>query len=122
MGSSVTQLCDLVSADTHVDYRKLFCLILFSYNMQLKKMQQKNLKPYDSTLASLSITCSKALQLDLAEAFLNQISECLYPNPYNALLASCNQLVSSNVKVQNKVMHFTILLFARLKLVYLKTE
>lgn len=118
MGSSVTQLCDLVSADTHVDYRKLFCLILFSYNMQLKKMQQKNLKPYDSTLASLSITCSKALQLDLAEAFLNQISECLYPNPYNA---SCNQLVSSNVKVQNKVMHFTILLFARLKLVYLKT-
>lgn len=90
--------------------------------MQLKKMQQKNLKPYDSTLASLSITCSKALQLDLAEAFLNQISECLYPNPYNALLASCDQLVSSNVKVQNKVMHFTILLFARLKLVYLKTE
>ncbi|KAG4383093.1 hypothetical protein GLYMA_14G223300v4 [Glycine max] len=68
----------------------------------LKKMQQKNLKPYDSTLASLSITCSKALQLDLAEAFLNQISECLYPNPYNALLASCDQLVSSNVKVQNK--------------------
>ncbi|KAG4955236.1 hypothetical protein JHK87_040830 [Glycine soja] len=68
----------------------------------LKKMQQKNLKPYDSTLASLSITCSKALQLDLAEAFLNQISECVYPNPYNALLASCNQLVSSNVKVQNK--------------------
>lgn len=58
----------------------------------LKKMQQKNLKPYDSTLASLSITCSKALQLDLAEAFLNQISECLYPNPYNALLASCDQL------------------------------
>ncbi|KAG4964136.1 hypothetical protein JHK85_041615 [Glycine max] len=58
----------------------------------LKKMQQKNLKPYDSTLASLSITCSKALQLDLAEAFLNQISECVYPNPYNALLASCNQL------------------------------
>ncbi|CAJ1972614.1 unnamed protein product [Sphenostylis stenocarpa] len=58
----------------------------------LKKMQQKNLKPNDSTLATLSITCSKALQLDLAEALLNQISECLYPHPYNALLASCDEL------------------------------
>ncbi|RDY12998.1 Pentatricopeptide repeat-containing protein, partial [Mucuna pruriens] len=58
----------------------------------LKEMQQKNLKPYDSTLATLSITCSKALQLDLAEALLNQISDCLYPHPYNALLASCNAL------------------------------
>ncbi|RZB70279.1 hypothetical protein D0Y65_039505 [Glycine soja] len=67
----------------------------------LKKMQQKNLKPYDSTLASLSITCSKALQLDLAEAFLNQISECLYPNPYNA---SCNQLEKEKEsKLKNKI-------------------
>ncbi|XP_027364853.1 pentatricopeptide repeat-containing protein At1g76280 isoform X2 [Abrus precatorius] len=57
-----------------------------------EKMQQKNLKPYDSTLATLSVTCSKALQLDLAEALLNQISECLYPYPYNALLASCDVL------------------------------
>ncbi|KAK7280796.1 hypothetical protein RJT34_25863 [Clitoria ternatea] len=58
----------------------------------LIKMQQKNLKPYDSTLATLSVTCSKALQLDLAEALLNQISECLIPHPYNALLASCDAL------------------------------
>ncbi|KAL2349373.1 hypothetical protein Fmac_003373 [Flemingia macrophylla] len=58
----------------------------------LKTMQQKNLKPYDSTLATLSITCSQALQLDLAEALLNQISECQYPHPYNVLLASCDAL------------------------------
>ncbi|KAK7321837.1 hypothetical protein VNO77_32824 [Canavalia gladiata] len=58
----------------------------------LRQMKQKNLKPYDSTLATLSVTCSKALQIDLAEAFLNQISECLYPHPYNALLASCDAL------------------------------
>ncbi|XP_017430151.1 pentatricopeptide repeat-containing protein At1g76280 isoform X5 [Vigna angularis] len=66
----------------------------------LKKMQQKNLKPNDSTLATLSITCSKALQLDLAEAFLNQISECLYPHPYNALLASCDELNQPERAVQ----------------------
>ncbi|XP_027940723.1 pentatricopeptide repeat-containing protein At1g76280 isoform X2 [Vigna unguiculata] len=66
----------------------------------LKKMQQKNLKPNDSTLATLSITCSKALQLDLAEAFLNQISGCLYPHPYNALLASCDELNQPERAVQ----------------------
>ncbi|ESW32594.1 hypothetical protein PHAVU_001G001200 [Phaseolus vulgaris] len=66
----------------------------------LKKMQQKNLKPNDSTLATLSITCSKTQQLDLAEAFLNQISECLYPHPYNALLASCNELNQPERAVQ----------------------
>ena len=52
-------------------------------------MQQKNLIPYDSALATLIISDSKSLQLDLAEALLNQISECiLFPHPYNALLAS----------------------------------
>ncbi|XP_045824397.1 pentatricopeptide repeat-containing protein At1g76280-like isoform X1 [Trifolium pratense] len=57
-----------------------------------KKMQQENLKLYDSTLATLSITFSRELQLDLAESLLNQISECSYPHPYNALLASCDAL------------------------------
>ncbi|XP_019453377.1 PREDICTED: pentatricopeptide repeat-containing protein At1g76280 [Lupinus angustifolius] len=56
----------------------------------LKKMHQKNLKPFDSTLATLSVSCSRALQLDLAEALLNRISECLYPHPYNALLEACD--------------------------------
>ncbi|XP_045825431.1 pentatricopeptide repeat-containing protein At1g76280-like [Trifolium pratense] len=58
----------------------------------LKIMQQENLKLYDSTLATLSVTFSRELQLDLAESLLNQISECLYPHPYNALLASCDAL------------------------------
>ncbi|KAL5074967.1 hypothetical protein RYX36_013951 [Vicia faba] len=42
------------------------------------------------------------LQLDLAESLLNQISDCLYPHPYNALLASCDALVSSIMKLQSK--------------------
>ncbi|XP_073220230.1 pentatricopeptide repeat-containing protein At1g76280 isoform X2 [Cicer arietinum] len=58
----------------------------------LKKVQQENLKLYDSTLATLSVTFSRELQLDLAESLLDQISECLYPHPYNALLASCDAL------------------------------
>ncbi|CAI8584360.1 unnamed protein product [Vicia faba] len=57
-----------------------------------KKMQQGNLKLYDSTLATLSVSFSRELQLDLAESLLNQISDCLYPHPYNALLASCDAL------------------------------
>jgi hypothetical protein len=69
-------------------------------------MQQENLKLYDSTLATLSVTFSRELQLDLAESLLNQISECLYPHPYNALLASCDALVSSIMKPQNKILPF----------------
>ncbi|KAL5077553.1 hypothetical protein RYX36_016537 [Vicia faba] len=55
-------------------------------------MQQGNLKLYDSTLATLSVSFSRELQLDLAESLLNQISDSLYPHPYNALLASCDAL------------------------------
>ncbi|KAJ9546543.1 hypothetical protein OSB04_019086 [Centaurea solstitialis] len=51
----------------------------------LKLMQEKNLKPLDSTFAALSISCSRGLELDLAEAFLNQMEKCERPNPYNAL-------------------------------------
>ncbi|KAK7395948.1 hypothetical protein VNO78_16579 [Psophocarpus tetragonolobus] len=58
----------------------------------LKQMQKKNLKPYDSTLATLSIICSRARQLDLAESLLCQISVGLYPNAYNSLLGSCHRL------------------------------
>ncbi|XP_057445914.1 pentatricopeptide repeat-containing protein At1g76280 isoform X2 [Lotus japonicus] len=66
----------------------------------LKIMQQENLKPLNSTLATLSVICSKALQLDLAESFLDRISECLSPHPYNALLASCNVLNQPERAVQ----------------------
>ncbi|GAV63461.1 PPR domain-containing protein/PPR_2 domain-containing protein/PPR_3 domain-containing protein [Cephalotus follicularis] len=56
----------------------------------LKIMRQMNLKPLDSTLATLSISCSRALELDLAEVLLDQISDRLYPHPHNALLAACD--------------------------------
>ncbi|KAL5053560.1 hypothetical protein RYX36_034242, partial [Vicia faba] len=52
----------------------------------------ENLKLYDSILATLLVSFSRELQLDLAESLLNQISYCLYPHPYNALLASCDAL------------------------------
>ncbi|XP_010692816.1 pentatricopeptide repeat-containing protein At1g76280 isoform X4 [Beta vulgaris subsp. vulgaris] len=58
----------------------------------LKVMQSKNLKPYDSTLSTLSICCSKALHLDLAEALLNQISASPYARPYNAFFEACDMM------------------------------
>lgn len=61
--------------------------------LQLKIMQQRDLKPYDSTLATLSMSCSKSLELDLAENMLDQITECSHPHPFNALLAACDTLV-----------------------------
>lgn len=66
----------------------------FAMILQLKVMQQSNLKPYDSTLATLSMGCSKVLELDLAESLLDQISKCSYPHPYNAFLAACDRMVS----------------------------
>jgi hypothetical protein len=57
-------------------------------------MQQQNLKPYDSTLATVAAYCSKALQVDLAEHLLDQISECSYSYPFNNLLAAYDSLVS----------------------------
>ncbi|RVX15939.1 Pentatricopeptide repeat-containing protein [Vitis vinifera] len=65
----------------------------FSDGMEvLKTMQLRNLKPYDSTLAALSIGSSKALQLDLAESLLDQISRISYVHPFNAFLAACDTL------------------------------
>ncbi|XP_022132697.1 pentatricopeptide repeat-containing protein At1g76280 isoform X2 [Momordica charantia] len=65
----------------------------FSDGMKiLKIMQQRKLKPYDSTLAAVSISCSKALELDLAEALLEQISACPYPHPFNAFLKACDTM------------------------------
>ncbi|MED6118485.1 hypothetical protein PIB30_003233 [Stylosanthes scabra] len=58
----------------------------------LKIMKQNNLKALDSTLAALSMSCSHALELDLAEAFLNQIEACPYPYPYSALLEACDEM------------------------------
>ncbi|CAB4298540.1 unnamed protein product [Prunus armeniaca] len=73
----------------------------FSSGMEiLRIMQQRNLKPYDSTLANLSIGCSKVLELDFAEALLDQISECSYPHPFNAFLAACDTVDQPERAVQ----------------------
>ncbi|GFZ10513.1 tetratricopeptide repeat (TPR)-like superfamily protein [Actinidia rufa] len=58
----------------------------------IKIMQQKHLKPYASTLATIAIGCSKGLELDITEAFLNQISRSSSVRPYNAFLEACDTL------------------------------
>ncbi|KAL6216337.1 hypothetical protein ACLB2K_009560 [Fragaria x ananassa] len=61
----------------------------FSRGMEiLKSMQQRNLKPYDRTLATLSISCCRALELDLAETLLDQMSIHARPHAFNAFLAA----------------------------------
>ncbi|CAN8240166.1 unnamed protein product [Cochlearia groenlandica] len=65
----------------------------YEYGMTLLKlMQQQNLKPYDSTLATVSAYCSKAFQVDLAEHLLDQVSQCSYAYPFNNLLAAYDSL------------------------------
>ncbi|KAG5542786.1 hypothetical protein RHGRI_015784 [Rhododendron griersonianum] len=58
----------------------------------LKSMQCKNLKPHDSTLATIAVGCSEGLELDLAEALLDQISKSCSVHPYNAFLKACDTL------------------------------
>lgn len=77
-------------------------------------MEQKNVKPYDSTLVAISVSCSKGLELDLAEAFLDQISTSPSPYPYNALLEACNTMVSNLLKCYS-----TFKLFIQIALVQL---
>ncbi|KAF3455799.1 hypothetical protein FNV43_RR00441 [Rhamnella rubrinervis] len=65
----------------------------FNFGMEvLKVMQQRDLKPYDPTLATLSMSGSKAIELDLAEDILDQMTECSHPHPLNALLEACDTL------------------------------
>lgn len=58
----------------------------------LRVMQQKSMKPCNSTLAAISVSCSRALELDLAEALLNQLSESPHAHPYNTYLEACDTL------------------------------
>ncbi|KAJ4829143.1 hypothetical protein Tsubulata_012146 [Turnera subulata] len=63
----------------------------FSEGMEvLKIMLQRNKKPYDMTLATVAVSCSRALELDMAEVLLDQISSCPFPYPYNAFLRACD--------------------------------
>ncbi|PON90448.1 Ribosome biogenesis protein [Trema orientale] len=65
----------------------------FSTGMEmLKIMQHQNLKAFDRTLATLSMACSKTLEVDLAEAMLQQISKCHRPYAFNAFFAACDKL------------------------------
>ncbi|OIT22794.1 PREDICTED: pentatricopeptide repeat-containing protein At1g76280 isoform X2 [Nicotiana attenuata] len=66
----------------------------------LKVMQEKNIKPHDSTLAVLAVICSRELQLDRAEAFLDEIAEIRSPRPYNAFLEACDVLDQPERAVQ----------------------
>ncbi|KAK4387867.1 Pentatricopeptide repeat-containing protein [Sesamum angolense] len=77
----------------------------------LKVMQQKNMKLHDSTLAALSVSCSRGLELDLAEAFLSQISKCHHTYPFNAFLEACDILDKPEraVRVLAKMKHLKIL-------------
>lgn len=72
----------------------IITIFAFVIPLQLKSMQQRNLKPYDRTLATLSISCCRALDLDLAETLLDQISIYSHPHVFNAFLAAFDILVS----------------------------
>ncbi|KAK2971799.1 hypothetical protein RJ640_018488, partial [Escallonia rubra] len=76
----------------------------------LEVMQRKNLEPYDSTLATISVACSKDLELDLAESFLDQISTSPSPFPYNALLEACDRLDQPEraVRILAKMKHLKL--------------
>ncbi|XP_056177316.1 pentatricopeptide repeat-containing protein At1g76280 isoform X6 [Syzygium oleosum] len=68
----------------------------FSDGLELLKiMQKQKLKPFDSTLATISVKCSEALELDFAEDLLVQISECPHPYPFNVFLAACNAMLAA---------------------------
>ncbi|XP_077237689.1 tetratricopeptide repeat (TPR)-like superfamily protein isoform X3 [Tasmannia lanceolata] len=73
------------------------------YGMKVvKAMEKRNLKPYSTTLATLSIGWSRILELNVAEALLNQIVEAPPMNiyPFNAFLAACDVLDQPERAVQ----------------------
>ncbi|XP_021284335.1 pentatricopeptide repeat-containing protein At1g76280 isoform X2 [Herrania umbratica] len=76
----------------------------FSAGMEmLKVMEERNMKPYASTLAALSVQCSKALELDLAEALLDQVCECPHPYPYNAFFGACDTMPERAIRLLAKM-------------------
>lgn len=58
----------------------------------IEVMDRRGIEPYNDTLAALSVGYSKRLQLDLAEDFLERISEIQpkYIHAFNALLSGCD--------------------------------
>jgi hypothetical protein len=62
---------------------------------QIEAMEGRGIEPTNGTLAALSVGCSKTLQLDLAEDFLERISDTQlnYRHACNTLLAGCEIMV-----------------------------
>ncbi|MQM20517.1 hypothetical protein Taro_053539 [Colocasia esculenta] len=68
-----------------------------TYAMRVvKEMEKRNLKPNNDTFSALVVGYSKNLDLDMAESFLDQISDHSpkYIHPFNAILAACDTVVS----------------------------
>lgn len=53
-----------------------------------------NLEPSSSTLATISVSCSEAFELHLAEVLLDQLSGAVHPYFFNSFLEACGILVS----------------------------
>ncbi|CAI9295775.1 unnamed protein product [Lactuca saligna] len=65
---------------------------------EVKLMEERNMKPLDSNLATLSARCSKDLELNLAKSFLSEMGQCTTAYPYNQLLGA---LVLKNYERQH---------------------
>ena len=76
---------------------------------QIKTMEDKGLQLHNDTLASISVGYSKILELDLAESFLDRVSD-KYPylkqRPFNALLAACDIMVTISKFIAFMYSHF----------------
>ncbi|XP_058115030.1 pentatricopeptide repeat-containing protein At1g76280 isoform X4 [Magnolia sinica] len=84
-----------------------------TYGMKVvKEMEKRSLKPYSATLATLLVGYSRSLELDLAEALLDQIveSSSKHIHPFNALLAACDAMDQPEraVRVLAKMKHLKI--------------
>ncbi|CAI9281924.1 unnamed protein product [Lactuca saligna] len=61
--------------------------------IEVKLMEERNMKPLDLNLATLSTTCSKDLELNLAKSLLSEMGQCTTAYPYNQMFGA---LVSKN--------------------------
>ncbi|KAJ0986773.1 hypothetical protein J5N97_005129 [Dioscorea zingiberensis] len=64
-----------------------------AYGMRvIEGLEMRNIKPYDETLAALSVAYSKDLELELAESLLGALSHRhpKYIHAFNIFLAACN--------------------------------
>ncbi|CAI9297465.1 unnamed protein product [Lactuca saligna] len=50
---------------------------------KVKLMEERNMKPLDSNLATLSTRCSKDLELNLSKSVLSEMGQCVTAYPYS---------------------------------------